>query len=109
MLIWSLDWLDQDGDFSDIGELVRTATNYSQISLSDSIKIPALSSSVLFGKTVMRVGIIPSTSNFAVCGNNNVGEYEDYGIFIADDRTPPVITRIGAVLVSWESWIGIYK
>lgn len=97
-------WIDynQDGDFSDVGELVKTVSNYSQLSYTDSIKIPALSSMVLFGKTVMRVGIIPSTSNFAVCGNNNQGEYEDYGIFITDDRTPPVITRIGADTVTSE-------
>lgn len=91
-------WIDynQDGDFSDAGELVKTIASYTQLSWSDSIKIPALSNNVLYGHAVMRIGVIPSNAVFYNCGTNNIGEFEDYSLFISDDQTPPLIKLLGA-------------
>ncbi len=97
-------WIDynQDGDFADAGELVRSNVKVSTQFWTDFITINKLSTNVLWGYTIMRVGITDPTKPFFNCGTNATGEFEDYSIYIIDDLTAPIITLIGADSVKTE-------
>ncbi len=83
-------WIDynHNGVFTDAGEFVfaTTTATFSPTASTGSIAIPAISASVLAGKTRMRVG---SNYNTAVASTNSCvgassfGEYEDYDITIS--------------------------
>jgi PKD repeat protein len=91
-------WIDynQDGDFLDAGEQIRISSASSKITFIDTVKIPTLSSNVLWGKTILRVGVTDDIATFNVCGSTNGrGEFEDYAIYITDDNTPPEIYLTG--------------
>ncbi|MSQ78247.1 MAG: DUF5011 domain-containing protein [Flavobacteriaceae bacterium] len=97
-------WIDynQDGDFTDAGELVKSTQNLNALTWSDSFKISKLSNMVLWGQAHMRVGITDPSNQFFTCANNSVGEFEDYLIYIIDDLTAPVITLIGSDTLKTE-------
>lgn len=75
-------WIDlnQDGDFDDVGEKVLT-TGYNQSPWKGVIAIP---SSIMAGRTKMRVRLYGAVSNpnTTPCGNSYYGQVEDYSLNI---------------------------
>jgi len=90
--VW-IDW-NIDGDFDDQGEEVLSSGKTSSMSVSGSFTVPALSKS-FEGTTRMRVGV--SYGNFpnSPCGVNQVGEFEDYAVTLANDNMKPMINLVG--------------
>jgi subtilisin-like proprotein convertase family protein len=84
-------WIDfnQNGDFSDAGELVYTST-LGAGPHTGNITIPA---TALTGATAMRVRMHDSSlgGNTASCGNSTYGQVEDYSLDI-QNCTPLTIT-----------------
>lgn len=90
--IW-VDW-NIDGDFSDAGELLTAeASTYNKV-LTYTFTVPALSQS-FEGLTKMRVAINYNNESTTECGPLTAGEYEDYGLVLANDNMPPIITLKG--------------
>lgn len=90
-----IDW-NSDGDFDDPKEMVLATTSIKSISTKRTVKIPVNASP---GQTRMRVGIALRSATNTTCGSNNLGEYEDYTIIIANnDAVPPTITLKGALV-----------
>jgi len=100
-------WIDFniDGDFTDVGEEVLTESAATTASASAKFNVPFLKNS-FEGKTRMRVGVSYSTYANTPCGANIVGEFEDYGIILANDQLPPVITLNGSDTVRVEKNCG---
>src|SRR5574343_400714 len=96
----SIDW-NIDGDFDDAGEqiLVESST-YNQV-YSTTFTVPALSAS-FEGSTRLRVAANYNNESTTACGPITAGEYEDYGIVLANDNMPPVITLLGSDTVRIE-------
>jgi hypothetical protein len=89
-------WIDWniDGDFSDVGEqLFFEASTYNK-TYTTTVIVPALANS-FEGLTKMRVAINYNNESTSECGPLTAGEYEDYGLILANDNMPPVITLIG--------------
>jgi hypothetical protein len=96
-------WIDFniDGDFDDVGEEILNSGAISGNSASQSFTVPNISAS-FEGITKMRVGVAYGNFSNTPCGVNVVGEFEDYGIELANDMKIPVITLIGADTVRVE-------
>ena len=76
---------NHNGDFSDAGETVYTSTGpLSSGTITGNIAIPALSSSVLSGRTRLRVRLHNTGNgpNATSCGTSTTGQVEDYTIDI---------------------------
>jgi len=76
---------NHDGDFDDAGETVYTSPlPLSSGTITGNITIPALSSSVLSGRTRMRVRLHDSNNgpNATPCGVSTWGQVEDYTVDI---------------------------
>jgi PKD repeat protein len=96
-------WIDWniDGDFDDAGEqLFFETSTYSQTK-SLVITVPALSQS-FEGKTKLRIATNYNNETTTPCGPVTAGEYEDYGIILANDNKRPVITLKGSDTVRME-------
>ncbi len=96
-------WIDWniDGDFEDAGELLFfEPSTYSQ-SFTTTFTVPPLSSS-FEGLTKMRLAINYNNENTTICGPITAGEYEDYGMILANDNLVPVITLKGSDTVRIE-------
>ncbi|MBS3914062.1 MAG: DUF5011 domain-containing protein, partial [Bacteroidetes bacterium] len=89
-------WIDFniDGDFNDAGEMVLTSGPISGFDASATFAVPYLAQS-FEGSTRMRVGASYGSFSNTPCGVNTVGEFEDYGIILANDMKPPFITLVG--------------
>lgn len=89
-------WIDfnVDGDFEDAGEEILNSGVINTLTTNGTFTVPSITSS-FEGKTRMRVA--SSFGNFSntPCGVNTVGEFEDYGIILANDNAAPVITLVG--------------
>lgn len=87
-------WIDynQDGTFSEPGELAAYQVNSQLLEWQDSIFVPP---TALLGSTRMRVSFNIAGYPNSACGPNLFGEYEDYRIYISEDKTPPEIELIG--------------
>lgn len=89
-------WIDWniDGDFNDAGEEILTSGSISGLSATATFTVPDKSASF---EGVSRMRVASSFSNFdnTPCGVNTVGEFEDYGLILANDNAPPVITLVG--------------
>jgi len=87
-------WIDynQDGIFSEPGELAASSSNEQTIVWQDSVKVP---STALLGPTRMRISANYAGYPNTPCGPNFFGEYEDYRVTITDDHTAPAITILG--------------
>lgn len=97
--VW-IDW-NIDGDFTDAGEtIMNTGSSFNKTHTANFI-VPALSKS-FEGFTRMRVAASYDNYSNTPCGLNLVGEFEDYGIILANDKILPVITLIGADTVRIE-------
>ena len=90
-------WIDynRDGDFTDANETVASVVNSSSGSFSGTFTIPGLQD-LIPGETRMRVGMGLANTALTACGPNQVGEYEDYALFVELDKLAPVITLTGA-------------
>lgn len=89
-------WVDfnVDGDFDDAGEEILNSGVINGLTTSSTFTVPNITSS-FEGRTRLRVA--SSFGNFSntPCGVNTVGEFEDYGIILANDNAAPVITLVG--------------
>lgn len=90
-------WIDWniDGDFTDAGEEVMSSGTIAGLSANGTFTVPTKAAS-FEGKTRMRVAASYGNFSNTPCGVNIVGEYEDYGLILANDNAPPVITLVGA-------------
>lgn len=95
--VW-VDW-NHDGDYTDAGETVAAQASTMSLSWTDTLKVPATAT---LGATRIRVGVSFGGNSNISCGPNNFGEFEEYGLFITEDLTPPVITLLGKSTVSIE-------
>ena len=96
-------WIDWniDGDFDDAGEQIFfEASTYNQV-YTGTFTVPALSAS-FEGLTKLRVAANYNNESTTACGPITAGEYEDYGIVLANDNMPPVITLLGSDTVRIE-------
>jgi len=89
-------WIDfnVDGDFDDAGEQVLNSGMISGLSTNANFTVPNKSAS-FEGNTRLRVASSYGNFSNVPCGVNTVGEYEDYGISLANDGSAPVITLVG--------------
>jgi PKD repeat protein len=97
-------WIDYniDGDFDDVGERVLNEASSKAGTYSARFTVPDLKNS-FEGKTRMRVAIsynndpnVPCGATSGVKNANRIGEFEDYGIILANDNTTPYITLNGS-------------
>jgi ribosomal protein S8E len=89
-------WIDfnVDGDFNDAGEEVMSTGAITGFDATATITVPNKSAS-FEGSTRLRVASSYGAFSNTPCGVNTVGEYEDYGITLANDNAIPVITLVG--------------
>jgi len=76
---------NHDGDFNDAGETVYTSTGpLASGTVTGNIVIPAISSSVLGGRTKLRIRLHDTGNgpNATACGSSTTGQVEDYTIDI---------------------------
>jgi len=96
-------WVDWniDGDFTDAGEEVMSTGSMTGTSASATVKVPKLSQSF---EGLTRLRVAASFSNFSntPCGVNQVGEYEDYLLKLANDMTVPSIRLVGSDTIRVE-------
>ncbi|MBL7837296.1 MAG: DUF5011 domain-containing protein [Bacteroidetes bacterium] len=88
-------WIDWniDGDFDDAGEQIFfEASSYNQV-YTTTFTVPALAQS-FEGLTKLRVAANYNNESTTPCGPITAGEFEDYGLILANDNQPPVITLI---------------
>ena len=95
-------WIDYniDGNFSD-DELVLNSGAISTTKASNKFRVPDLKN-CFEGVTRMRVAVSYGSFSNTSCGVNVVGEFEDYGITLANDKKAPVITLLGSSVVRVE-------
>ena len=89
-------WIDWniDGDFDDLNEEIFFETSNTNKSFSKTIEVPSLAAA-FEGNTIMRLATTFGKETITPCGPITAGEYEDYGIVLANDNSAPVITLIG--------------
>jgi hypothetical protein len=92
-----IDW-NQDGDFLDAGETVASDAPGRKATWTDTLTVPAYAKT---GATVMRIAANQGSQTNDPC-QNLYGEYEDYRLYISNDKTPPVITLKGADTIRIE-------
>lgn len=86
-------WIDWniDGDFSDAGEKIFVETSSQNAAYTATFTVPSLANS-FEGLTKMRIAANYSNYTTTECGPIQAGEYEDYGLILANDNQIPVIT-----------------
>ncbi|MFC2114623.1 immunoglobulin-like domain-containing protein, partial [Bacteroidota bacterium] len=87
-------WVDynNDGDFTDPGELVSSTSSSAGTSWTGTFYVPTTAS---LGATTMRVSTNYASYAMESCGPNQFGEIEDYRVFISPDNVAPEITIFG--------------
>jgi len=85
-----IDW-DGDGIFS-AAERVAVDSNSTSIAWNKKILVPKTAKT---GATVMRIAVNGGSYTNYPCGANQLGEYQDYRIYVVPYRTLPVITLKG--------------
>ncbi|MES2617485.1 MAG: immunoglobulin-like domain-containing protein [Bacteroidota bacterium] len=90
-------WIDWniDGDFSDAGEQIFVEASSQNAVYTTTFTVPTLANS-FEGITRMRIAANYNNYTTTECGPIQAGEYEDYGLILANDNKIPVITLIGA-------------
>lgn len=78
--IW-VDW-NNNGEF-EASEKIVSSTSVAASPLTGSIKIPAGTS---LGPKRMRILATPASNPNSPCGNNDIGEYEDYKFIVLSDE-----------------------
>lgn len=96
-------WIDWniDGDFDDAGEQIFFEKSTVNQVYTTTFTVPALAQS-FEGLTKMRIAINYNSENTTPCGPITAGEFEDYGLRLANDNKPPVITLKGKDTVRIE-------
>lgn len=96
-------WIDYniDGDFDDVGELILNTGSITGIDGVVTFKTPTLAESFQ-GETRMRVAASYGSFSNTSCGVNTVGEFEDYGIVMLNDKKGPEIILLGDETVTVE-------
>ncbi|MBT3303270.1 MAG: DUF5011 domain-containing protein [Bacteroidetes bacterium] len=87
-------WVDfnNNGDFTDPGDLVASIQSSSAKSWSATFVVPT---NAEIGASVMRVSTNYASFAAEPCGPNQFGEIEDYRVFISPDNVAPAIAIIG--------------
>jgi len=95
-------WIDYniDGVFTD-DEMILNSGAISGIKARATFRVPDLKD-CFEGVTKMRVAVSYGSFSNTACGVNIVGEYEDYGITLKNDKLPPVIKLLGSDVVRVE-------
>jgi hypothetical protein len=95
-------WIDYniDGNFTD-DEMILNSGAISTTKASNKFRVPDLKD-CFEGVTRMRVAVSYGSFANSACGVNVVGEFEDYGITLANDKKAPVITLLGSSIVRVE-------
>jgi PKD repeat protein len=95
-------WIDYniDGNFTD-DEMILNSGAISNTKASNKFRVPDLKD-CFEGVTRMRVAVSYGSFSNSACGVNVVGEFEDYGITLANDKKAPVITLLGSSVVRVE-------
>jgi hypothetical protein len=95
-------WIDYniDGNFTD-DEMILNSGAISNTKASNKFRVPDLKD-CFEGVTRMRVAVSYGSFANTACGVNVVGEFEDYGITLANDKKAPVITLLGSSVVRVE-------
>lgn len=88
-------WIDynQDGDFTDPGELIASQASTYALAYDTTVVVPA---TALDGATRMRVATNFASFPNTPCGPHQFGEFEDYRINISADLTAPEISLLGS-------------
>jgi hypothetical protein len=87
---------NHNGDFNDPGETVFTSTGpLSSGTVTGNIVIPALSSTVLAGRTRLRIRLHDTNigPNAASCGTSTTGQVEDYSIDIQNCQAATISSQ----------------
>ena len=94
LFIW-VDW-NNNGDFTDAGELMYTSSSGSHTSFTTSITPPA---GAYAGNVRMRIRLMDDnglyTTNSTPCGVSSYGEVEDYTVNVTTACTPPATQASG--------------
>ena len=95
-------WIDYniDGVFTD-NEMILTSGTITGTKANAKFRVPDLKD-CFEGVTRMRVAVSYGNFSNTPCGVNIVGEFEDYGITLKNDKKAPVITLIGGDVVRVE-------
>jgi hypothetical protein len=95
-------WIDYniDGNFTD-DEMILNSGAITTTKASNKFRVPDLKD-CFEGFTKMRVAVSYGAFSNTACGVNVVGEFEDYGITLANDKKAPVITLLGSGVVRVE-------
>ncbi|MFY0673200.1 MAG: DUF5011 domain-containing protein [Bacteroidia bacterium] len=95
-------WIDynQDGDFTDNGEEIARSTG-GNTDRFETFKFRVPKGADL-GNTTLRVGVARGTGSNTPCGQNGVGEFEDYLVNIVEDYELPIITLYGGDTIQVE-------
>jgi PKD repeat protein len=93
--IW-IDW-NQDGDFADAGEMVKSHGSSAAKDWMDTVTVPANATK---GATRMRIATSFGNGSNTACGPNQFGQFVDFRLYITDDVTPPVITLNGSPVIN---------
>ncbi len=95
-------WIDYniDGNFTD-DEMILNSGAITTTKASNKFRVPDLKD-CFEGFTKMRVAVSYGAFSNTSCGVNVVGEFEDYGITLANDKKAPVITLLGSGVLRVE-------
>jgi len=95
-------WLDynKNGSFSGVDDTLLIVPNITGTTWTGTLPIRRIS----YGVGRLRVGVTYSNNTFDLCGQNAVGEFEDYNVILQKDTNPPVITLKGKDTVLLEEY-----
>jgi PKD repeat protein len=85
-----IDW-NENGIFES-GEKVAVDSNSTSKTWTTKIKVPKTAKT---GSTVMRIAVNNSSYTNYPCGQNQMGEYQDYRLYVTPYHTKPVISLKG--------------
>lgn len=100
-------WIDynHDGDFNDNGEeIASSSTGNTDLLETFKFRVPR---NVNLGNTTLRIGVARGNGSNTPCGQNGVGEFEDYLVNIVADYENPEITLYGNDTIQIEQCASI--
>jgi PKD repeat protein len=100
-------WIDynHDGDFDDNGEeIARSSSANTDLFESFKFRVPR---NAKLGNATLRIGVARGTGSNTPCGQNGVGEFEDYLVNIVEDYENPEITLYGSDTIQIEQCASI--
>ncbi len=100
------DW-NADGVFNNGSERILYIDSFTGITDSSTFLIPRMNQTYN-GKIRLRLIMHYINQTFSPCGPFSVGDVEDYGLIIAKDSSPPVITMLGPDTIFYRAGSGTY-